>query len=119
MLVPGSHRLAAAAAARLALDPVHQQTELKEEILRLAAIDTARGIEIGGREGDLLVFDPFCLHSGSANVAARPRHVMFQSYYDASATDLDAGLEAIAYRSHVAPDLREHLPPRLRSLLDR
>jgi hypothetical protein len=60
-----------------------------------------------------------CVHAGSVNTSARPRYVFFQSFFDASATELSDHFEETSYRAGFSPELREHLPARLRYLLGR
>ncbi len=122
MLVPGSHRLVVAAVERIAATApiaMTDQDALKAAALREAAIDATAGIELTAREGDLVVFDPTCLHTGSVNTRATPRHVLFQSFIDDSAHEMNAVMEATGYRSGFSDDLRAGLPPPLRSLLRR
>ncbi len=90
MVVPGSHRRLVAATARIestGFIPAVKQDELKAEALRLAAIDTSAGIELTASEGDLVLFDPTCLHSASVNTGASARFVLFQSFIDDSAQE--------------------------------
>lgn len=123
MLVPGSHRAHYAASAQVVAsgegERFRDQAAFKAEILRLAAVDTAHGIEVLPNEGDLVLFDPMCLHSGSHNVTANPRYVMFMSFFDRTATELNDSLNRQGYRDGFPDSLRQGLAPELRSLLDR
>ncbi|HYE07479.1 MAG TPA: phytanoyl-CoA dioxygenase family protein [Planctomycetota bacterium] len=122
MIVPGSHRRLLAATARIestAFIPAVRQEELRTAALRLAEIDASAGIELTAREGDLVLFDPTCLHSASANIGASARYVLFQSFIDDSAHDMNAELEARGYRSGFSDDLRGALTPERRRLLRR
>ncbi|MBA3845537.1 MAG: phytanoyl-CoA dioxygenase family protein [Planctomycetes bacterium] len=122
MIVPGSHRRLVSATARIessACIPTVKQAELKAEALRLAAIDDSAGIELIAHEGDLVLFDPTCLHSASVNTGASARYVLFQSFIDESADEMNTVLEATGYRSGFSDDLRSALPPERRHLLRR
>jgi len=123
MLVPGSHRAHYAASAQVVAngegERFRDQAAFKAEILRLAAVDTAQAIEVLPREGDLVLFDPMCLHSGSHNVTTSPRYVMFMSFFDRTATELNDSLNRQHYRDGFPEWLRQGLAPERRSLLDR
>ncbi|MBA2479093.1 MAG: phytanoyl-CoA dioxygenase family protein [Planctomycetes bacterium] len=123
MVVPGSHHLILEAARRLS-EPMERtdcvdQVAFKDEVMRTAGVDLTRGIEILPNEGDLVLFHPTCVHSGSRNTRAQARYVMFMSFFDVSATDLNAYLRSEKYRDRFPDSLRDHLPPEMRSLLDR
>ncbi|NKB66097.1 MAG: hypothetical protein GKR89_03465 [Candidatus Latescibacteria bacterium] len=120
MIVPGSHHLTYAASQRLgsldALEP------LKKDPAGVAGIDIDKGIEIRPHEGDLLIFNPMCLHSGSDNATDQPRYVYFASFFPWTATYLQEQLWR-TYRGtpmleDFSDDLRNGLPPQQRYLLD-
>lgn len=120
MVVPGSHRATAAAAARLAerFDAMDQDA-FKAAILADAGVDPARGIEILAQEGDLILFHPMMLHSSSRNTRTVPRHVLFMSFFHASATEFNARINRTGYRDGFPASLRDGLAEPLRALLDR
>jgi ectoine hydroxylase-related dioxygenase (phytanoyl-CoA dioxygenase family) len=123
MVVPGSHRRHYAASEELAKGgerfPMLDQKGFRAEVTRLAGVDPAQGVEILAKEGDLVLFDPMCLHTGTANRRERPRYVFFQSFYTTMASDFHAILEDTSYRSHFPEALRLGLPERLRPLVSR
>ena len=114
-LVPGSHKLAYAANVEPRSEAERQQ--LHADPTGVAGIDPDKGIEICGREGDLIIFNPMCLHSGSKNQRAELRYVYFTSFYDASAEWLVESFRKTGYRDGFPDSLRQGLPADLRHLL--
>ena len=114
MVVPGSHRLTYAAAAGATAEDL---ARLKADPIGVAGIDVGRAVEITARAGDLVVFDPMCLHSATRNRGATPRHVLFTSFMDRSATRLMAELRGQRYFRALPPALRAARPPDLADLL--
>lgn len=123
MLVPGSHHKTYAASARLSYPKEHfemiDQDGFKAEIIRTAGVDTGTAIEVLPNEGDLILFHPMCVHSASRNTSRRARYVMFMSFFDVTAVELNARLNQIQYRNIFPDSLRQALPAHLRCLLDR
>ncbi len=116
MIVPGSHHLTYAASAQM--HSAEELAELKRDPAAVAGVDTRAAIEVCPDEGDLLVFNPMALHSGSGNATQEPRYVYFASFFDASAEELWAALRATKYRDGFPAALREHLPEDLREMLE-
>ena len=112
-IVPGSHRLTYAATAKGALQDL---PAFKANPIEIAGIDVSKPIEVCAEEGDLLVFNPMCLHSASANSTTQPRYVYFSSFMDKSASYLINDLKANNYLKPVPEDLRNNLPTPLHSL---
>jgi hypothetical protein len=83
-----------------------------------AGIDLDAGIEVHGADGDLLVFNPMCVHSASGNRTDQPRYVYFASFLDRGATYLRDHLRDTGYRDQFPDSLRAALPAHLH-LLDR
>ena len=121
-IIPGSHRATYAAAQKLG--STEKLDELKRDPVGVADIDLTGAIEVCPEEGDLLVFNPMCLHSASRNVSDVSRYVYFASFYDASAEYLADFLKDIYLKDANAgkgfPDsLRDNLPSDLKVLLER
>ena len=115
-IIPGSHHKTYAAAQRLGTtDELHT---LKGDPIGVADINLDDQIEVLPSEGDLLVFNPMCLHSASTNVSDEPRYVYFASFMDASAQYLSDFLESVNYQRAFPDSLRENLPAQFHSLLD-
>lgn len=114
-IIPGSHHKTYAAAAKLG--STEALAELKSDPINVANIDLNDAIEILPREGDLLIFDPMCLHSPSANLSDSPRYVYFASFTDVSATYLMDFLKATNYERGFSNSFRESLPSHLQSLV--
>lgn len=113
-IIPGSHHKAYAAAQRLGVENLDQ---LKSDPIGVAGLDLNDAIEAQANEGDLLVFNPMCLHSASANHSASPRYVYFASFMDESATYLQKFLRDTGYSKGFPDSLRDNLRPELHSLL--
>ena len=79
-------------------------------------------IEITASEGDCVIFNPMCLHSGSSNSTDDPRYVYFQSYFTRTAGYLAAGLKGGYQEGEAEAEAMEHLagalPEELLYLLD-
>lgn len=119
MVVPGSHLKNFKAAARYEEEQLKDfQKELHADPRGAAGVDLTEAIEVLPGDGDLLIFNPMCLHSASTNVTEQPRYVYFASFCDASADYLMAELGRTGYRSHFPQWLRDGLPENRRVLLD-
>jgi hypothetical protein len=116
MIVPESHQLTYAASAQMRTD--EELATLKQDPAGVAGIDLSQGIEVCPDEGDLLIFNPMALHSGSCNATDHPRYVYFVSFFDTSATELFEELRRTKYRDGFADSLRENLSMDLRALLE-
>jgi ectoine hydroxylase-related dioxygenase (phytanoyl-CoA dioxygenase family) len=117
MIVPGSHHRTYAATGQLTTEEA--LAEFQRNPAQAAGIDTEAGIEICAQEGDLIVFNPMCLHSASRNAQTEPRYVYFSSFFDVSAHRLRNRLRETNYLKGFSEDLRNGLPAEWRGLLDR
>lgn len=117
MIVPGSHRLTWQAAARLDGQDLVECQAQGDQLLRDAGVDGSAGIEVPAREGDLIIFNPMCVHSASVNTCEPSRYVLFQSFFDASAVELNQVWEKTWYRHGFPEELKTALPEPLRRLL--
>ena len=117
MIVPGSHRKTYQAAGDIG-DRAGLKA-LKDDPIGVASIDVSRAIEVPADEGDLIIFNPMCLHSASGNARDTPRYVYFASFADAGATDFWAALDAMGYHKGFSESLRDNLPAALSKLLER
>jgi hypothetical protein len=115
LIVPGSHHQTYAATAELSTD--EDLTAFKQDPARRAGVDLSDGIEVCPREGDLLVFNPMALHSGSKNRTDQPRYVHFASFFDTSAQYLRDELRRTKYRDGFPDSLKQSLPADLVPLL--
>lgn len=113
-IVPGSHHKTYAAAEKLGLDNLQQ---LKADPFGVSGADVSQAVELQPSEGDLLIFNPMCLHSASSNNADSPRYVYFASFYDSSAEYLQQFLASTNYPRAFPDSLRENLPSELQPLL--
>ena len=84
----------------------------------LHAKEGAIVIEVLAQEGDLIIFNPMCLHSASANVSDVSRYVYFASFHHVSATWLREQLVEMKYEVPFPPGFKEALPAHARQLLD-
>ena len=74
MIVPGSHLLTYAASAQM--HTAEELNTLRRDPAGVAGIDASKGIEVCPNEGDLLIFNPMALHSGSGNSTDQARYGM-------------------------------------------
>lgn len=117
MIVPGSHKLTYKAAGDIG-DRASLKA-LKDDPITVAGIDVARAIEVPADEGDLIVFNPMCLHSASGNARDTPRYVYFASFADAGATDFWRAIAEMNYHKGFSEALCDNLPAELGKLLER
>lgn len=116
-IVPGSHHLTYATTAKL--NSKEQLDAMKANVIEAAGIDLEKAIEIPANEGDVLIFNPMCLHAGAPNVCDSPRYVYFASFMDKSADYLANHLREARYLPKGFPDtLRNPLPGNRRHLVD-
>lgn len=114
-IVPGSHKLNYASSAKIG--STDKLDELKNDPINVSGIDLNDAIEVLANDGDLIIFNPMALHSGSKNKTSHPRYVYFASFMDASADYLWNHLRESKYRDNFPDSLRENLPPELHVLL--
>lgn len=115
-IVPGSHHKTYAAAEKLGSE--ERLPELHKNPIEVAGIDVNEAIEICPNEGDLLVFNPMALHSGSPNITPQPRYVYFASFCDVSALYLRQHITDTNYLKGYPDSLIDNLPAELRPLLN-
>jgi hypothetical protein len=117
MIVPGSHHKTYEYTGGIADFAEPKGIGITQ--IEAAGVDVSSGIEVPGADGDLLVFNPMCVHSASGNCTDQPRYVFFASFMDQNATYLRDHLRITGYRDKIPDYLRAALPPHLRRLLDR
>lgn len=83
MVVPGSHHLTYAAAGSHAATEESRKAFARDAV-HLSSVDLSAGIEVVADEGDLLLFNPMTVHSGSLNVTETSRYIYHASFYDHS-----------------------------------
>jgi ectoine hydroxylase-related dioxygenase (phytanoyl-CoA dioxygenase family) len=116
MIVPGSHRQTYGVSAKMTTQ--EELDALHHDPIGMAGIDTSQAIEVRPNDGDLLIFNPMCLHSASGNASTQPRYVYFSSFYDTSATEFAERMREIQYSKGFPDSLREALPEEMLPLLD-
>jgi ectoine hydroxylase-related dioxygenase (phytanoyl-CoA dioxygenase family) len=112
--VPGSHHKTYAAAAKVGLEGL---PALKANPVEVAGIDMSNAVTLEARAGDLVVFNPMCLHSVSGNIAPQSRYVYFASFMDAAAKTLLDSLGKRNFRAAVPEDVRNAIPGEFQYLL--
>ncbi len=115
MVVPGSHHKTYQAARELGLDGLER---LKADPIGVAGLDLNDAVEVLANEGDLVVFNPMCLHSASLNLSQQPRYVYFTSFMDKTAVRLQEHMINVNYQRAFSDSLRDNLRPALHPLLD-
>ena len=113
-LIPGSHLKTYAAAQRLGPERLG---ELKSDPIEVAGLDLKDAVQLAPQEGDLLVFNPMCLHSATVNTSKESRYVYFASFFDSSAHHLIDYLEGINYQRTFPDGMVDELPEELKSLV--
>ncbi len=81
----------------------------------VAGLECEPLLEVTGGEGDLIVFDPMCIHSPSDNHTDQPRYVYHCSYFDASAPWIGRHRDKLC--DPFPPSLCESLPAGMKSLV--
>lgn len=114
-IVPRSHHLTYAATKNLKTNA--ELDEFKKDPVKNAGIDVSKGIEVCANEGDLIIFNPMCLHSASHNNRDTPRYVYFASFRDKSATWLRDKMIETNYGPKFSKVFRDALPAERRHLL--
>ncbi|HZO88368.1 MAG TPA: phytanoyl-CoA dioxygenase family protein [Chthonomonadaceae bacterium] len=117
MAVPGSHKLTYAAAADLCRTEEGRRAFTRDPA-GLASVDTSQGIEVLAEEGDVLIFNPMLVHSGSKNVTQQPRYAFHCSFHDHS-SDRVRRLPAPVFYDTFPASMEAAMPADLRPLLER
>lgn len=115
-IIPGSHHKTYAKARKLG--SVEALATLKKNPIEEAGLDLNEAIEVCPQEGDLLIFNPMCLHSASPNISDQSRYVYFASFLDGSAEYMQNFLKDTNYQRAFPNSMRDALPENLRNLLD-
>lgn len=118
MVVPGSHHKTLAAAGAANPRTEEERWKFAGDVVRLAGIDLSEAVELTCDEGDVAVFSPMLLHSGSNNVTDQPRYAFHCSYHDASAQRIRL-LPAPVFYDTFPPAMEQAMPEPLRPLLER
>jgi ectoine hydroxylase-related dioxygenase (phytanoyl-CoA dioxygenase family) len=118
MVIPGSHKLTLAAAGEANLKTDEERWAFARDVVRLSGTDVSQGIELTCEEGDVALFSPMLLHSGSNNVTDQPRYAFHCSFHDASAGRIRHLPRPTFY--DIFPDsMVAAMPEELRPLLER
>lgn len=115
-IVPGTHDSVYKAIPDRMSD--EERVELRKSLVESLAIDTSERVEVCGDEGDLVIFNPSCLHSASFNRTQQPRYVYFTSFYSPKADGLCRWVENSEYRSCIPDSLRAGMHEANKHLLD-
>lgn len=119
MIVPGSHHQTYATAAKTTTP--EELEALHHDPIGVAGIDTSQAIEVRPNDGDLLIFNPMCLHSASGNASTQSRYVYFASFFDVSAKEfwqMFRDENSFNERNNYPDSLREALPKEFVPLLE-
>jgi len=118
MVVPGSHKLTLAAAARAGCRTEEERWAFAREAVGLSGADLSQAIGLTCEEGDVAVFCPMLIHSGSNNVTDQPRFAFHCSFHDASAGRI-RHLPAPVFYDTFPESMEKAMPDELRPLLER
>ena len=118
MVVPGSHKLTLAAAGKANMQTEEERWAFGRDIIAASGVDMSKAIEVCCEEGDVALFSPMLLHSGSSNVTDQPRYVFHCSFHDASATRIRQ-LPTPTFYDIFPESMVNAMPEDLRPLLER
>lgn len=85
LVVPYSHHKTLEAAGKAAPQTEEERFKVAGRIVELSGADLSGAVELTCDAGDVALFSPMLLHSGSNNVTDQPRYAFHCSYHDASA----------------------------------
>ncbi len=117
MVSPGSHKKTYPVADKMIATEEGYSTFWKDT-LELAEIDTSLAQEVLVEEGDVLIFNPMLLHSGSRNVTDTPRYAFHCSFYD-HASEKVRNLPRPTFYDIFSENMIAQMPSDLVSLLER
>lgn len=118
MVIPGSHKLTLAAIEKANLQTEEDRWTFAKDAVRLSGADLSQSVELTCEEGDVALFSPLLLHSGSNNVTDQPRYAFHCSFHDASAGRIRHLPRPTFY--DIFPDsMVTAMPEELRPLLER
>lgn len=115
MVIPRSHHKTYAAVAECPTEEARR--ELCRDIVRNAGVDPSEAMEVICDEGDMVLFNPMMIHSGSNNISDQPRYAFHCSFHDASAERI-RHLPPVFYDRFPA-SMEAAMPEDLRVLLER
>lgn len=118
LVVPGSHRKTLAAAGAANPRTEEERWAFAGQVVERAGIDLSEAVELTCDAGDVAVFCPMLLHSGSNNVTEQPRYAFHCSYHDASAGRI-RHLPAPVFYDTFPASMEQAMPPALRPMLER
>jgi ectoine hydroxylase-related dioxygenase (phytanoyl-CoA dioxygenase family) len=114
-IVPGSHLKTLETMSKATPEEVDVARSWPPEKL---GIDPSKAVEVCANEGDLLIFNPLALHSGSYNNQDDPRYVLFLSFVDRSARRNIDWIIKNNYQRNFSDDVKKQLPPDIARRLD-
>lgn len=119
MIVPGSHKRTLAVAKKLTTR--EERAAVRANLSASLGLNLDKdGIEVCANEGDAIVFNPMCAHSGSRHqfCDGAARYVVVCSFNHCSAaTYLQSETRRIRYLHDWHPDLYKHMPQDLLPIL--
>jgi ectoine hydroxylase-related dioxygenase (phytanoyl-CoA dioxygenase family) len=118
MVIPGSHRLTLEAVRKADPKTEEERWAVGRELVRLSGADLSQAVELTCEEGDVALFSPMLLHSGSNNVTDQPRYAFHCSFHDASARRIRR-LPAPTFYDTFPESMIAAMPPERLPLLER
>lgn len=116
-ILPGSHKKTYAATAKLQTE--EELDAFKGKVIERAGLDTSDYTQVNATEGDLLIFNPMCLHSASPNSADVPRYVYFASFMHKDAEYLKGRLKKYGSKPNYPEGFENQFPEHRRHLVHR
>jgi ectoine hydroxylase-related dioxygenase (phytanoyl-CoA dioxygenase family) len=118
LVVPYSHHKTLAAAGKAAPTTDEERFRVAGKIVELSGVDLSEAVELTCDAGDVALFSPMLLHSGSNNVIDQPRYAFHCSYHDNSAGRI-RHLPAPVFYDTFPASMESQVPSDIRPLLER
>lgn len=117
MVIPASHKQTYRVADAMC-GTEEGYREFAGNVRELAQIDLSQAQEVLVDEGDVLIFNPMTLHSGSKNVTDTPRYAFHCSFYD-QCSEKVRNLPRPTFYDIFSENMIAQMPPDLLPLLER
>ncbi len=117
MAIPGSHKLTYPVADMMC-GTEEGYRKFWGNVRELANIDLSTTKEVIVEEGDVLIFNPMTLHTGSNNVTDTPRYAFHCSFYD-QISEKVRNLPRPTFYDIFSENMIAQMPPDLLPLLER
>lgn len=118
VVVPRSHHLTLKAAGEAQCRTEEDRWAFARSVVARSGVDLNDAVELCCEEGDVALFSPMLLHSGSNNTTDTPRYAFHCSFHDASAHRI-RHLPAPVFYDTFPESMMLGMPEALRPMLER